>query len=46
MAKFILTIINLTTLKFTVIFHKNIDLKYNSPRGIVFNQDTKITFKF
>ena len=46
MAKFILIIINLITFEFVAIFHKNIELKYRFLKGIVSDQDTKITFKF
>ena len=46
MAKFILITTNLAALEFAAIFHKNIDLKYGSLRGIVSDQDTRITSKF
>ena len=46
MAKFIPTTTNIATPKFTALFHENIELKYGSPRGIVSNQDTRITSKF
>ena len=45
-AKFILTTTNLTTPEFTVLFYKNIELKYSSLNGIMSDQDTRITSKF
>ena len=46
MARFILTMINLAAPEFTAVFYKNIKLKYSSLRGIMSDQDIKITFKF
>jgi hypothetical protein len=46
MAKFIPTTTDLAAPEFTALFHENIKLKYGSPRGIVSNQDTRITSKF
>jgi hypothetical protein len=46
MAKFIPTTTNLAAPEFTALFHKNIELKYRSPRGIVSDRDTRITSKF
>jgi hypothetical protein len=45
-AKFIPTTINLATPEFTALLYENIKLKYGSLRGIVSNQDTRITLKF
>jgi hypothetical protein len=46
MAKFIPTTTNIATPEFIALFYENIELKYRSPRGIVSNQDTRITSKF
>jgi hypothetical protein len=46
MAKFILTTTDLATPEFTALLHENIELKYSSLRGIVSDQDTRITSKF
>jgi hypothetical protein len=46
MARFILITIKLAALKFATLFHDNIELKYRSFKGIVFNRDSKITSKF
>ena len=46
MAKFIPTTTNVTALEFAALFHKNIELQYRSPRGIVSDRDTRITSKF
>jgi hypothetical protein len=45
-AKFIPTTTDLAAPEFTALFHENIKLKYGSPRGIVSNQDARITSKF
>jgi len=46
MAKFIPTTTNIATPEFAALFHENIELKYSSPKGIVSDQDTRITSKF
>jgi len=46
MAKFILTTTNIATPEFVALFYENIKLKYSSLRGIVSDQDTRITSKF
>jgi hypothetical protein len=46
MAWFILTTTKLAAPEFAALFHDNIKLKYRSPRGIVFNKDSRITSKF
>ena len=46
MAKFILITIDLVIPEFTALFHKNIELKYSSPNGIMSDRDTRITSKF
>ncbi len=46
MAKFIPTTTNIAAPEFTALFYENIELKYGSPRGIVSDQDTRITSKF
>jgi hypothetical protein len=46
MAKFIPTTTDLAAPEFAALFHENIELKYGSPRGIVSDQDTRITSKF
>ena len=45
-AKFIPTTTNIATPKFIALFYKNIELKYSSLKGIVSDQDTRITSKF
>ena len=46
MAKFIPITINLATPEFAAVFHENIEFKYGFPRGIMSDQDTRITSKF
>ena len=46
MAKFIPTTTNIATPEFAALSHENIELKYGSPKGIVSDQDTRITSKF
>ena len=46
MAKFIPTITELAIPEFAVLFHKNIELKYDSLKGIVSDWDIRITSKF
>ena len=46
MAKFIPTTIDISALEFAAIFHTNIKLQYGLPKGIVSDQDTRITSKF
>ena len=46
MAKFILTTTNIATPEFIALFNENIKLKYSFLKGIVSNQDTRITSKF
>jgi hypothetical protein len=46
MAWFIPTITELAAPEFAALFHDNIKLKYRSPKGIVSDKDTRITFKF
>src|SRR5277367_208623 len=45
-AQFIPTTTDITAPEFIALFHENIELKYGSPRGIVSDQDTRITSKF
>ena len=37
---------NITAPEFVALFHENIELKYKAPKGIVSDQDTRITSKF
>jgi len=46
MTKFILITINFITFEFITIFYENIELKYSFLKGIVFDRDIRITFKF
>ena len=46
MAQFILMTTDITVPEFAALFHKNIELKYRAPKGIVSNRDTRITSKF
>ena len=46
MAQFILTTSDITIPEFTALFHEHIKLKYRAPKGIVSDQDTRITSKF
>ena len=46
MAKFIPTTTDIAAPEFTALFYKNIELKYSSLKGIVSDQDTRITSKF
>ena len=46
MAKFILIITNILAPEFAALFYKNIKLQYSFLKGIVSNQDTRITSKF
>src|SRR6266480_6043362 len=46
MAKFIPTTTNIAAPEFVALFHENIKLKYSSLKGIVSDQDTRITSKF
>ena len=46
MAQFILTTSDITTPKFAALFYEYIELKYRAPKGIVSDQDTRITSKF
>ena len=45
-AKFIPITTNLIAFKLAAVFHENIKLKYNSPKGIISDQDIRITSKF
>ena len=45
-ARFIPTTTDITAPKFAALFHRNIELKYKAPKGIVSNRDTRITSKF
>ena len=45
-AKFIPTTSNITAPEFAALFHKNIELEFGSPKGIVSDRDTRITSKF
>ena len=38
--------IDITTPEFIALFHENIELKYRAPKGIVSDQDIRITSKF
>ena len=46
MAKFIPTTTDILAPKFAALFHESIDLQFGSPRGIVLDQDSRITSKF
>ena len=46
MARFIPMTTDITAPEFAALFHKNIELKYGAPKGIVSNRDTRITSKF
>src|SRR3981189_2529247 len=46
MAKFILTTTDISAPEFAALFHKNIELQFGSPQGIVSDWDTRITSKF
>ena len=46
MAKFIPTTIDISAPEFAALFHESIDLQFSSPRGIVSDQDSRITSKF
>jgi transposase InsO family protein len=46
MAQFIPTTTDLAAPEFAALFHKKIELKYGSPRGIVSDRDSRITSKF
>ena len=37
---------DITTPEFVALFHRNIELKYRAPKGIVSDRDTRITSKF
>ncbi len=44
--KFIPTTTNISAPEFAALFHKNVELKFGSPRGIISDCDTRITSKF
>ena len=46
MARFILTTTDIAVPEFAALFHENIKLRYRAPKGIVSDQDTRITSKF
>ena len=46
MARFIPMTTDITAPEFAALFHRNIELKYGAPKGIVSDRDTRITSKF
>ena len=46
MAQFILITSDIAVPEFVALFHEYIELKYEAPKGIVSDQDTRITSKF
>ena len=45
-ARFIPTTTNIIAPEFVALFHENIELQFGSPKGVVLDQDTRITSKF